>query len=35
MPAAVCSFCLGEKRAGEIHARGNVKLFEIKDKKRK
>lgn len=35
MPAAVCSFCLGEKRVGEVHARGNVKLFEIKESKNK
>ena len=29
MPAAVCSFCLGEKRVGEEFASGNVKLMEF------
>jgi len=29
MPAAVCSFCLGERRAGSGHASGNVRLMEL------
>lgn len=29
MPGAVCSFCLGEKRAGETYAAGNVKQIEL------
>ncbi len=29
MPAAVCSFCLGEKRVGDAFARGNVHLMEL------
>ena len=31
MPAAVCSFCLGEKRVGEAFASGNVRLMEFPD----
>lgn len=29
MPGAVCSFCLGERRAGETFASGNVKLLDL------
>ena len=29
MPAAVCSFCLGEKRVGEEYASGNVRVMEL------
>ena len=29
MPGAVCSFCLGEQRAGETYASGNVKLLKL------
>jgi Ni2+-binding GTPase involved in maturation of urease and hydrogenase len=29
MPGAVCSFCLGEQRAGETYASGNVKLMDL------
>ena len=31
MPAAVCSFCLGEKRVGDAFASGNVRLMELDD----
>ena len=31
MPAAVCSFCLGEKRLGEGRASGNVRLMSFPD----
>ncbi|MFC2130778.1 GTP-binding protein [Bacteroidota bacterium] len=31
MPAAVCSFCLGEKRVGETFASGNVRLMEFEE----
>ena len=31
MPAAVCSFCLGERRLGEFYARGNVRFMELDD----
>jgi len=29
MPAAVCSFCLGEKRAGSEFASGNVRMMGL------
>ena len=32
MPAAVCSFCLGEKRVGEEFANGNVRLMEFPER---
>lgn len=31
MPAAVCSFCLGERRVGEAFASGNVRIMELPD----
>lgn len=32
MPAAVCSFCLGEKRIGMEALQGNVRLLDLSDK---
>lgn len=34
MPAAVCSFCLGEKRVGESFASGNVRTMEFSDSRK-
>lgn len=31
MPAAVCSYCVGETAIGEMHQRGNVKKMQFED----
>ena len=32
MPAALCSYCLGETRIGKAHQMGNVRKIDLSDK---